>query len=459
MKLPAAASRLIFKPKRYTTIVMMLIIWAGVGSSLFAAVSADLRNKDFMRGQAETIAQSIPLDKLKALKGSDDDLSKTEYRNVKDLITRVHNNDQELRYVYLMGMRKNTVFFYADSEAPNSSDYTPPGQAHYQASKKVKEAFSGNKPFIEGPLQKHGGGLWISATAPVVEERTGQTVALVQIDRSAISYYTRILTDALVPMLLAAIPLAGLLRDRKLEAKQHEITQLKNQFVSIASHELRSPLTGMMWAIQSLLKDSEKLSKKQLTLLNDMFRSNEASLATVNEILDMSIFERGQAGKLQHDMVNLPTVLNEVVATLKLSAKEKHITIDQHGWPESAFVIGDVAALKRAYMNILANAIKYSPEDSSIDINYRLNNREHIVSVKDRGIGIPLKEQAKVMEGYYRATNATAIQAHGTGLGLWVTRLVIEQHNGRLWLNSKLHHGTTIFTALPFGNGPLKKED
>lgn len=175
-------------------------------------------------------------------------------------------------------------------------------------------------------------------------------------------------------------------------------------------------------------------------------------MATVNEILDLSIFERGQASKLQRDIVDLPAVLHEVSATLKLGAKEKHLTIEFEHLPDNAFVIGDVAALKRAYMNILANAIKYTADHTTITIGYRLANHEHIISVKDQGIGIPIKEQAKVMEGYYRASNATAVQAHGTGLGLWITRLVIEQHRGRLWLNSRLDHGTTIFTAIPVAN-------
>jgi signal transduction histidine kinase len=457
VKLPAAASRLVFKPKRYTTFVMMLVIWAGVAGSLFAAISIDLRNKDFMRGNAETIAQSIPLDQLKSLKGNDTDSSKQNYRNIKDLLTKVHNNDQDLRFIYLMGGRKDQVFYYADSEAPNSEDYVPPGQINYQASHGLKEAFSGSKTFVEGPNRNHRGGFWMSAVAPVVDEKSGRTLAVVRIDRSATSYYTQIITYALVPLLLAAIPLAGLIRDRKLEAKQYEITQLKNQFVSIASHELRSPLTGMLWAIQSLLKNSDNMNKKQQSLLNDMFRSAESSLATVNEILDLSIFERGQANKLQREIVDLPLVLREVCATLKLGAKEKQLKLEFESWPEHAFVLGDVAALKRAYMNILANAIKYTAPNTDILINYRLANHEHIISIKDQGIGIPLKEQPKVMQGYYRATNATAVQAHGTGLGLWVTRMVIEQHHGRLWLNSRINHGTTIFTALPATNLPLEK--
>jgi signal transduction histidine kinase len=104
----------------------------------------------------------------------------------------------------------------------------------------------------------------------------------VGIFKSAQAYYGEILLYALVPLLLAAIPLAGILRDIKIQSKEHEILQLKNQFVSIASHELRSPLTGMLWGIQILQRDEDKLSLKQRGLLHDMYLSTESSLSTVN---------------------------------------------------------------------------------------------------------------------------------------------------------------------------------
>ena len=454
MKLPAAASRLIFKPKRYTTIVMMLIIWAGVAGSLFAAFSVDIRTKDFMRGNAETIAQTIPVDEIKALKGNSSDEETAAYQNLKNILTKIRLNNSDTRFVYLLGSRDGKAFFYADAESPTNTTYSPPGQNYPKTSRELTDLFTGGQEaLIEGP-RRDVWGFWISALAPVIDDKNGEVVAVVGLDRPAVTYYLQLLSYAIVPLLLSAIPLVGLIRDRKLESKQYEITQLKNQFVSIASHELRSPLAGMMWAIQSLLKDDEGLSKKQKSLLTDMFRSSEASLATVNEILDLSIFERGQAGKLQQDMVDLPTVLKEVCATLKLGAQEKHLKIEFEDWPEHAYVIGDVSALKRAYMNILANAIKYTKDRTSVIVHYRHSAGEHIVSIRDQGIGIPLKEQTKVMEGYYRASNAAAVQSHGTGLGLWVTRMVLEQHKGRLWLNSKLNHGTTIFTALPAAHSP-----
>jgi len=206
----------------------------------------------------------------------------------------------------------------------------------------------------------------------------------------------------------------------------------------------------MLWAIQTMLKDNKNLTSEQKELLNDMYHSTEASLVTVNEILDLSVFERGQAGKMQHETLDLVSVVDEVRATLKLGAQEKKIKLSKVGdWPDHTYVSGDVAALKRALMNIISNAIKYSRAETTIELSYHREGDKQVVAVRDWGIGIPKSEQAKVLEGYYRARNAVKIQAHGTGLGLWITKLIIEQHGGTLWLESHENKGTTIFVSLP----------
>lgn len=429
---------------------MMLIIWAGVAGSLFAAISTDLHNKDSLRGRAITVADALPASEVSELTGTSSDINLPAYKELKDRLEKVRSDNHDLRFVYLVGKQNNQVFFYVDSEIPGSQGYAPPGELYTEASIQLKNAFNSDQAFIEGPMRDRWG-LWISALAPVVDNNTGQVVAVAGVDVNAVSYYEQIALYAIIPLLLAAIPLAGLIRDRKLETKEREINQLKNQFISIASHELRSPLNGMLWAIQSLIKNKPKnLQPEQKELLTDMYRSTESSIGTINEILDLSIFERGQADKMQRDVLDVLTILNEVRNTLKLGAQEKDLKLSlTANWPQQVLVKGDIGALRRAFMNIVSNAIKYSLQASIITIDYAHENGSHIISVQDHGIGIPKAEQAKVLEGYYRAGNATKVQANGTGLGLWVTRLIIEQHGGHMWLESQLNKGTTMFVALP----------
>ncbi len=452
MKKPLGAvnPRLLIKPKRLTSIVLMLIIIVGVMGAMFAGIAASVHSHDLLIAQVRTAADALQPEDVKALKGDETDLKSPAYKRLKERLSQVRLDNSNVRFVYLMGKHGNDVFFFVDSEAASSRDYSPPGQVYYEASKKLRSSFSGTEPFIEGP-SKDRWGVWVSSLAPITDPSNGNTLALIGMDTKALTYYEPILFYVLIPLCLAAIPLAGLLRDRKLEAKEREIAALKNQFMSIASHELRSPLAGMLWAIQSMLKNpKDNLTADQKSLLGDMYHSTEASLVTVNEILDLSIFERGQAGKMHHETLDLVSVMDEVRATLKLGAQEKKIKLSKVGdWPQEAFVVGDVGALKRAFMNIVSNAIKYSRPETTVEFGYHQEDERQVVSIRDWGIGIPKSDQAKVLEGYYRARNAVKIQAHGTGLGLWITRLIIEQHGGQLWLESHESKGTTIFVSLP----------
>jgi signal transduction histidine kinase len=351
-----------------------------------------------------------------------------------------------------LGRNPNELaFFYVDSENEHSPDYSPPGQVYGEASTQLLSAFTEESPFVEGPIRDSYGN-WVSALAPVVDESSGKVVAILGVDMPAKSYYMRIATYSMIPILLSALPLLVLVRNRRLEAKEREITDLKTQFVSVASHELRSPLSGTLWGVQSLIKPGKgkKLTKEQEQILTDVYNNTASSLATVNEILDFSIFDRGKADKLQREEVNLVDVLKDVQKPLSLTILEAGVEISfVDKWPKNVVTIGDPGALKRAFSNILSNAIKYSPRGRRIEIALHTDGKEHVIGIRDHGIGIPKSEQKNVLEGYYRAANATKVKAHGTGMGLWVTKLIIEQHHGKLWLTSKENSGTTVFVALP----------
>lgn len=449
MKLPSASWVNLHRPKRLTTVVMMLIIWAGTVGGLFAAISTDLAARRSMRSRATTIAATISLSDLKQLEGNQSDLNKRAYKDLKVSMQRIISENQDLRYIRIVGITDEKPFFYLDSENPYTPNYVAPGYPFPEASPKFKDVFFGADPTVEGPHSDRWG-TWLSAYAPVIDPSANKIYAMVAIHTPALNYYGQLVVYTLVPVLLATIPLIGLVRDRKLEDKEREITGLKSQFVSIASHELRSPITGMLWAIQTLLKSDDSLTKTQKNLLQDMYSSTSASLATVNEILDLSVFERGQTQKMQRETVDMVAVIREVIKTLKLGAEEKNLSLEfSDNWPSHAFVSGDVAALKRSLMNIVSNAIKYSPPKTTIEVSYAYKELSHCFTVKDQGIGIPKDEQLKVLSGYYRASNAVKQQSNGTGIGLWITRLVIEEHGGEFTLTSGVNKGTKITISLP----------
>ncbi len=440
----------VFKPKQFTTVVAVLIIGAGIASGLFAAITNQSQKREYLIGRAQTIADTISVNQMKALEGNQDDLSTLAYTEVKQQLDQVRNSNLDLSYIRIFTISDGKIIINVDAQPPNTEFYGDPGTVVPNVTEALRTTLVSGTPSYDAIMSDYSE-QWVSGYAPIKDPRTSEIIGVVGTFVPASTYYLNIALYALVPLLLAAIPFAGIIRDMKLQAKEHEILHLKNQFISIASHELRSPLTGMLWGISSLQQNLKKQTKAQQDLLQDMYKSTESSLTTVNEILDSSIFERGQAGKLKHDMFDMTAIISQVSATLNLGAKEKRIAIIQSGdWPQRALVTGDVEALKRAFMNIVSNAIKYGNTDSIVSISYRKSNAsEHVFCIQDSGIGIPHAEQQKVLEGYYRASNATKVQVHGTGLGLWVTRMIIEQHGGRMWLNSIENTGTSVFVALP----------
>lgn len=448
-RITTGALRPVFKPKQFTRIVAVLIIGAGIASGIFAAYTNESQKQQYLIGRAQTIADTLSVADLQSLDGSEDDLSTLAYSRVRQQLEQVRTSNLDIAYIRVFTVASNQVAINVDAQPENSLLYGPPGTRIPMPDNQLRAALIDATPSFD-PIHNDYSERWVAGYAPVIDPKTNGTVAAVGVFVPATSYYLDIALYALVPLLLAAIPFAGILRDMKLQAKEHEIIHLKNQFISIASHELRSPLTGMLWGITSLQQHDKKFTAAQRDILQDMYKSTESSLSTVNEILDSSIFERGQAHSIRTDLVDVTAIISQVLSTLMLGAKEKEITITKaQDWPDSAYVNADVEGLKRAFMNVISNAIKYSPHKSTVTISYRLSNKEHVFAVSDQGIGIPASEQEKVLGGYYRASNAQAAQAKGTGLGLWVSRMTIEEHNGRMWLNSVEGKGTTVSIALP----------
>ena len=426
-----------------------VVVAAGIAGSALAAMNATFTGRDLILSRASTAAHAFSDKEVALLKGDMSDLENPTYKSIKYRLTKIRQDNPDTRFSYLVGIRNNGAFFFADSEPPATSNYSPPGQAYPDATPELLAAFTEEQTFIEGPVADSYG-TWISALAPIVDQSTGKTIAILGIDVPAYSYFRQIAVAAAIPLLLAAIPLTVLLRNQRLTAKEQEVTELKAQFVSVASHELRSPLTGTLWGVQSLLKPKQNLTADQRETLMSVYNNTASSLATVNEILDFSIFERSKIEKLQTEPVNLVDVLSDVLKLFTLSAAEAGVTFKYVGsWPKHLVTKGDPNALKRAFGNIISNAIKYSPKGGDIELGFTQQGSNHIIGIRDHGIGIPKAEQRKVLAGYYRAANATKVKTYGTGMGLWITRMILDQSKGSLRLDSSVGKGTTIFVSLP----------
>ena len=222
-----------------------------------------------------------------------------------------------------------------------------------------------------------------------------------------------------------------------------EVDRLKTEFLSIAAHELRTPLTTVLGFSEILLNRDLDPSRRQryLTLINE-----QAVQLTqiVNSLLDISRLEAGKGLELNIQPVDMDDLLHEVTKPFIETAAKHQFWLE--GITALPLVKGQVAK------NLISNAVKYSPQGGVIVIRGAVNFDHLEFSIKDEGIGLTPEQQKHLFEKFYRA-DASNTAIGGTGLGLAISKLIIDLHQGAMWVNSQREVGTTVYFTLPLGEG------
>lgn len=233
--------------------------------------------------------------------------------------------------------------------------------------------------------------------------------------------------------------------------REKELDQVKSDFISVAAHQLRTPLAGLKWFFKMMRDgDAGDVTKKQQELLDQAFQKNNQVIDIVNDLLDVSEIEEGRSPFTFTDG-NVLTLLQEVVEKSTMDAEHKEITIDfKKPRRDVPPVRMDKSKLSIVFQNILDNAIKYSPKGSTVTITFDYKNHRNYVSITDQGIGIAKGEQQKIFSKFFRASNAKEEESNGSGLGLYIVRNIVQKHGGQIWFESEgKGKGTTFFVTVP----------
>lgn len=231
-----------------------------------------------------------------------------------------------------------------------------------------------------------------------------------------------------------------------------EADVLKDTFISVVSHELKTPVAIIKGYAETLRRPEARADPKVVDeMLDDVVQESDRLARLVDDLLDAS---RLQAGGLPfHDVedVDLQLVAQRVVDRHRARTARHDVLLSfPHEFP---LIQGDPQRLEQALDNLVSNAIKYSPHGGTVDVRGRATPAEVIVSVSDEGVGIPLDEQERIFNRFYRVEGPETRAVAGTGLGLYLTRAIVEAHGGRCWVRSAPGRGSTFFISLPRETG------
>jgi len=241
-------------------------------------------------------------------------------------------------------------------------------------------------------------------------------------------------------------------RTRELTLALEEVKRIskhKTEFVSSVSHELRTPLTSIKGYASILL--TEKLGplpeeiKQRLSKIN---HHSDELVQLVNDLLDISRLESGKI-TMKHELQDLKNIIAEVSDLLSIQLKEKQIELNLDIPANANTVFIDQDQIKRVFINIISNAIKFTPLKGKITVQSHKVDKTVQVDVLDTGCGIPKEAQEAIFEEFYRVDNSINQEVKGTGLGLTLVKHIIEAHEGKIWVKSKLGEGSTFSFTLP----------
>ncbi len=240
--------------------------------------------------------------------------------------------------------------------------------------------------------------------------------------------------------------------------REKNVDTMKSEFVSLASHQLRTPLTGIKWFADLLLrKKAGELTATQIDFLEQIANSNERMIKLVNNLLDISTIETGTKFQIQRSLTTFGSMLRELTQEDLVTSQEKHINFfyDRELF-EKLILNVDGQKIRQVFQNFLSNALKYSPPNTTIEVGCTKEKDAYVFFVRDHGVGIPLDQQNRVFEKFFRAQNVVTMDTLGTGLGLYITKAIVERHGGKVWFTSEAGKGSVFYFSIPFkGNLPV----
>jgi len=256
----------------------------------------------------------------------------------------------------------------------------------------------------------------------------------------------------------AQISIAPVIMDGKLKGaievfrdiyREKEIDKSKTEFVSLASHQLRTPLSTISWYAEMLLAgDAGKVTKEQARYIDEIYRSNQRMTELVGSLLNVSRIELGTFS-VDPEPTDLVKLAQDTIKDLEPQIFARRLDFQEQYEPDIPVVNVDPKLMRMVIENLASNAIKYTPEAGKVSLYIKHEADATEIIVKDSGFGIPLRQQDKIFSKLFRADNVKTHDTEGTGLGLYLVKSIVDYSGGKIWFKSKENKGTAFHVSLP----------
>jgi PAS domain S-box-containing protein len=258
--------------------------------------------------------------------------------------------------------------------------------------------------------------------------------------------YTAITT--ITPILQGGIIIAYVATEENITTMR-EVDRAKTEFVSLASHQLRTPLTTIRWYSEMILNgDTGEINDKQKKFLEEINKGNQRMVDLVDALLNVSRIEMGTF-VIEPVLTDLKELAKSVLDDLKPQIQKKSTIIKENYDGSIGKINIDPKMMRIVLLNLLSNAVKYTPEKGTVTVSIEKKDKDILIKVADTGYGIPLSSQPKIFTKLYRADNAREKDPDGNGLGLYIVKSVMDNSGGKVWFESQEGKGTTFYVTLP----------
>lgn len=307
----------------------------------------------------------------------------------------------------------------------------------------------------EVPLLSEQGKAAPPETLPTSALQTGETVNSVYMFQEDDTH--KVLLSISASPIKIEDRVAGAILIIRNVTKEKEVDRMKTEFISLASHQLRTPLSAIKWFTEMLIAgDAGKLNPEQQEFAKNIDDSTTRMIALVNALLNISRIESGRI-MVDPKPTDLHELVSGIINDLKAKTEEKQQTLIVSVHDDLPKINLDPRLIGQVYLNLLTNAVKYTQKGGEVSVFISRKDDQIISQITDNGYGIPKEQQGRVFQKFFRAANAVKVETDGTGLGLYLIKSVVESSGGKIWFESEENKGTTFWFSIPL-KGMERKE-